>query len=60
MVRAAVGPWFLLGGVLFLLAVRSYAAADKRDWLTRSARTAGVLGGFATAAAPFVVSALAG
>lgn len=53
------GPWFLLGGLLFLLAVRSYAVT-RRDGLTRLARILGTFGGLATAAAPIVVSTLAG
>ncbi|CAN5666528.1 MAG: DUF3995 domain-containing protein [Actinomycetota bacterium] len=53
-------PWFLLGAALFLLAVRSFAEGGLRDPGITLGRTAGVLGGLATAAAPFVVSALAG
>ncbi len=52
------GPWFLLGGILFLLAVRAYAEGG--DLLTRLGRMAGILGGLTAAAAPYVVSALAG
>jgi hypothetical protein len=54
------GPWFLLGGVVFLLAVRTHAKAGPRARLTRLARVAGLLGGLLAAAAPFVVSAVAG
>jgi hypothetical protein len=53
------GPWFLLGGLLFLAAGRSFLrrAGSRRPDVLASA--AGALGGLLVTAAPFVVSALA-
>lgn len=52
------GPWFLLGGILFLLAARAYLrrSLDRR---ARAGSLVGAAGGLATAAAPVALAALA-
>ncbi len=59
LVRAAVGT-LVPPGRPVVPARRSLNAVTRRDGLTRLARILGTFGGLATAAAPIVVSTLAG
>lgn len=52
------GPWFLLGGILFLAAGWGFLRRSPGQ-RTRTASALGALGGLVVTAAPFVVSALA-
>ncbi|MDQ3766008.1 MAG: DUF3995 domain-containing protein [Actinomycetota bacterium] len=53
------GPWFLLGGILFMAAGWSYLrrSSDRRGAVTAS--VLGALGGLAAAGAPVIASAIA-
>lgn len=53
------GPWFMVGGILFMAAGWSYLrrSPDRRTAVTAS--VLGALGGFAVAGAPLIASALA-
>jgi hypothetical protein len=53
------GPWFMTGGILFMLAGRAYLRrlSDRRAGMTAS--VLGALGGLGAAGAPFIVSAIA-
>jgi hypothetical protein len=53
------GPWFLLGGLLFMAAGRSYLRRSPDRRLGAAASALGALGGLLAAAAPFIVSAIA-
>lgn len=53
------GPWFLLGGILFLVAAWTYLRKAPNRSTATVASVLGVLGGLAAAAAPLIVSSLA-
>ena len=53
------GPWFLLGGILFMVAGLSYLRRSSERRMGVAASIIGGLGGLAAASAPFVVSAIA-
>jgi hypothetical protein len=54
------GPWFVLGGVLFMAAGLAYLRGSPDRRVGTVASALGALGGLAVTAAPFVLSALAG
>ena len=53
------GPWFLLGGLLFMTAGWAYMRNSSNRRIAVGASVLGGLGGLAAVAAPLVVSALA-
>lgn len=53
------GPWFMLGGLLFMAAGRSYLRRSDDRGIGMAASALGALGGLAAAAAPLIVAAIA-
>lgn len=53
------GPWFMLGGILFIAAGRSYLRRSSERRTGVIASVLGALGGLVAAGAPFIVSAIA-